>query len=62
MTEAHKQMVKVLRRNVMKCTKQIKNQMKDLEKFGNYTMNTKYDELQKESQFAMKVFASLNCQ
>ena len=62
MTEAHKQMVKVLRRNVMKRIKQIKNQMKDLEKCGNYTMNTKYEQLQKESQFAMKVFASLNCQ
>ena len=61
-TEAHKQMVKVLRRNVLKHIKQIKSDMKDLEKCGNYTVNTTYEKLQKDLQFAMKVFASLNYQ
>ena len=52
-TEAHKQMVKVLRRNVLKHIKEIKSHMKDLEKC---------EKKQKDLQFAMKVFASLNCQ
>ena len=58
MIETYQQMVKVLRKKVLKCVNEVKNKMKEMEQYTN-SNNGKYKDLQKELQIATRVFSNL---
>ena len=58
MIETYQQMVKVLRKKVLKRVNEVKSKMKEVEQYTNCS-NGKYKDLQKELQIATRVFSNL---